>query len=275
MFTITDIAKEANVSATTVSNVIHKNYSRVSKETVEKIQKIIEAKNYIPNMSARSLVSNNSRIIGVINHLVPTSSGSFFQDPFHVATISGIEIELSKHGYFMMVHTITSEKELVSLLHNWNLDGLIFVGMFQDSFFELLMTLGVPVIFIDSYIDDDRILSVGLEDCRGGYIATKHLIDKGHRDILFISPKIKKGGVLYERLTGYKTALKEAGIQFNKKNVYDSGMNINDNIQLGLELSKRKDFTGIFATADVIAVGIIVGLSDAGIRVPDDICYWI
>jgi LacI family transcriptional regulator len=133
------------------------------------------------------------------------------------------------------------------------------------------MTLGVPVILIDSYIDDARILSVGLEDCRGGYLATKHLIDKGHKDILFVSPKIKVGGVLEERLKGYKMALKEAGIRFDKKNIYEHGMSINESIELGHELSGRRKFTGVFATADILAVGMIVGLSDNGVRVPDDV----
>lgn len=271
MFTIKDIAKAANVSPTTVSNVIHKNYSRVSKETIDKVQEIIEANKYVPNMSARSLVNNNSRIIGVINHLVPTREGSFLHDPFHVESISGIEEALSKFGYFLMVRSISNENELISLLHNWNLDALIFVGLFQDSFYNILMALGVPVVLIDSYINDNRVLSVGLEDRRGGYIATKHLIDKGHRDILFASPKIKAGGVLEERLKGYKMALKEAGIRFDRKNVYEHGMNIHDSIELGHELSARKDFTGIFATADIMAVGIMVGLSDEKVRVPDDV----
>jgi LacI family transcriptional regulator len=271
MFSIKDIAKEANVSATTVSNVINKNYSRVSQKTIEKVQEIIEANKYIPNMSARSLVNNKSRIIGVINHLVPSYEGSFLHDPFHVASISGIEEKLSKYGYFMMVRSINNENEFVSLLHNWNLDGLIFVGLFHDVFFDMLMTLGVPVILIDSYIDDDRILSVGLEDRRGGYLATKHLIDKGHKNILFVSPKIKTGGVLEERLKGYKMALKEAGIHFDKKNIYENGMSTNESIELGHELSNRRDYTGIFATADILAVGMMVGLSDRGIRVPDDV----
>jgi LacI family transcriptional regulator len=271
MFTIKDIAKEANVSPTTVSNVIHKNYSRVSQETVENVQKIIEAKKYIPNMSARSLVSNNSRIIGVINHLVPSSEGSFLHDPFHAASISGIEEELSRYDYFIMVRSISNANELVSLLHNWNLDGLILVGLFQDQFFDVLMSLRVPVILIDSYINDERVLSVGLEDRRGGYLATKYLIDKGHKNILFVSAKIKEGGVLEERLKGYKMALKEAGIRFSGKNVCEHGMSINDSIKLGQELSERHDYTAIFAAADVMASGIIVGLSDRGVRVPEDV----
>jgi LacI family transcriptional regulator len=271
MFTIKDIAKEAGVSVTTVSNVIHKNYSRVSKDTVEKILDIIETNKYVPSMSARSLVNNSSRIIGVINHLIPSKGGSFLQDPFHTASIGGIEESLSKNGYFMMVRTVNSENDLISLLTNWNLDGLIFVGLFKDAFFNMLMTLNVPVLLIDSYIEDERVLSVGLEDRKGGYIATKHLIEKGHRDILFVSPKIKVGGVLDERLKGYKLALKEANIKFEKKNVCEHNMGTNESIELGRELSSRRDMTAIFATADLMAAGIISGLNDNGVRVPEDV----
>ncbi|MEM1574254.1 MAG: LacI family DNA-binding transcriptional regulator [Candidatus Methanomethylicaceae archaeon] len=80
MITIKDIAREAKVSPTTVSNVIHKNYQHVSLETAKKIEKIIKEKGYIPNMLARSLVKRHSKIIGVINCLIPTERGSFIHE---------------------------------------------------------------------------------------------------------------------------------------------------------------------------------------------------
>ncbi|HOJ93131.1 MAG TPA: LacI family DNA-binding transcriptional regulator [Dictyoglomaceae bacterium] len=269
--TIKDIAKEAEVSPTTVSNVIRKNYQHVSPETVEKIEKIIQEKGYVPNMLARSLVKKHSKIIGIINCLIPTERGSFVQDPFHTVFIGGVERELSGRGYFSMLRTISSADELLVLLKNWNLAGIIITGVFEDEFFQVLKTSEIPVVLVDSYVKGNSFLKVGLEDFKGGYLATKYLIERGHREILFVSPKIKPKGVLEERLKGYKTALEEAGIPFKEKNVYEHGTKIGECILLGKNLSKREDFTAIFVTADIIAAGVMSGLAEMGVRIPDDV----
>jgi len=270
MPTLKDIAKEAKVSVTTVSNVIHGNNKRVAKETVEKINMIIERINYVPNMTARSLVNNSSKIIGVINHVVPGKSGNFISDPFHSVVIAGIEEKLREKGYYLMIRNVFSEDDLFSLLRNWNMDGLILIGLFQDMFFERLTNADVPFVLIDSYIDNHKVLNIGLEDCKGGYMATKHLIDKGHRNIIFASPIIVKNGVVEERFKGYKMALEEANIPFENKNIYQQEITIEDGIDLGHRLSYRSDVTAVFATADILAAGIISGLNEQGKRVPND-----
>ena len=137
--TIIDIANQAGVSRQTVSNVIHGATSHVSPETLEKINKIIKENNYTPNMSARALVNKSSRIIGVINHLIPEKEGNFMMDPFHTALISGIEKELRVRDYYMMLRTVESVDELLSLFTNWNLDGVIITGVFEDAFYEKIV----------------------------------------------------------------------------------------------------------------------------------------
>jgi LacI family transcriptional regulator len=270
MTTIKDIANEANVSVTTVSNVIHGNYKHVAQDTVERIRRIIEKNNYIPNMTARSLVNKLSKIIAVINRVVPEKSGNFISDPFHSIFIEGIERKLRERGYYLMVRTIYNENELFSLLHNWNMDGLILTGLFQDEFFEKLVVASIPFVLVDSYIDNYKVLNIGLDDVKGGYMATKYLIDKGHRNIVFASPIIKHNGVVEKRFKGYKKALQEAGIPFANKNVYQQEINIVEGIELGHKLSLRTDITAIFATADILAAGIISGLNEKGGRVPED-----
>ncbi|MCS7202457.1 MAG: LacI family transcriptional regulator [Dictyoglomus sp.] len=271
MITIKDIAREAKVSPTTVSNVIHKNYQHVSLETAKRIEKIIKEKGYIPNMLARSLVKRHSKIIGVINCLIPTERGSFVQDPFHTVFIGGVEKELSKRGYFIMLRTVNEKEELNTLLKNWNLAGVIITGIFEDEFYQVLKTSEIPVVLIDSYVFDNSFLKVGLEDFKGGYLATKYLIEKGHKNILFVSPKIKPKGVLEERLKGYKKALEEAGISFKDKNIYEHGTRIDECIALGKKISNRDDITAIFVTADIMAAGIMSGLIEKGVKIPDDI----
>lgn len=272
MPTIKDIAREANVSVTTVSNVIHGKSSHVAQETVERITAIIEKHNYTPNLSARALVNRSSRIIGVINHLVPDSpGGSFLQDPFHGAFIGGIECALRDRGYFMMLRTVSDEQELFSLFRNWNLDGVILTGLFEDSFFGRLITTDKPIVLVDSYVKNRKVFNVGLEDYRGGLIATEYLIGKGHRNIVFASPHIERAGVLEERFRGYRDALAAAGLPFRQENVYEQAITINEGRELGRMLAERKDITAVFASADLLAAGIIGGLSERGVRVPGDI----
>lgn len=271
MTTIKDIARAVGVSPTTVSNVIHGNFSRVSERTVQRINEAIRKMGYTPNMSARALVNQSSRIIGVINHLVPVESGGFFQDPFHGALLSGIDLALREADYYLMVRTIDTVPELVSLLNNWNLDGLILTGIFPQAFYQSLLEQPRPVLLIDSYIDNPKVLQIRLEDYRGGYIATRHLLENGHRDILFCCPSLQESGVIAERFRGYEAALAEYGVQVSRKNVYEHGMAIPQATALGRALAERTDFTAIFATADILAASILSGLTEAGRRVPEEI----
>ena len=271
MLTINDIAREAGVSRQTVSNVIHGVTNHVSLETIERINKIIKEKNYTPNMSARALVNKRSHIIGVINHSIPDTTGSFMTDPFHTEVIAGIERELRNRGYYMMLRTVESEDELVSLFRNWNLDGVIITGVFKDIFYERIVESRIPCVLLDSYIKNSSLMNVGLMDFQGAYEATKHLLRYGHTEIAFASPEIHENGVVYERFLGYEAALREMGIKVNKKNIYECKIEIEAGIHLGYEMAKRSDITAIFATADLLAVGIMSGLFEKKVRVPEDV----
>jgi len=271
MATIKDIAKVVGVSCTTVSNVIHGRPGRVSAETILKINKAIEDLGYVPNMSARSLVSNSSKVIGVINHIVTDHNKNFMEDPFHSLFIGAIESTLRENGYYLMLRTVETSQDLDFFLRNWNLDGLILAGIFEDDFYNVLTKLHIPVVLIDSYISNPNICNVSLEDFNGGYIATKYLIDHGHKSIAFASPTIKYKGVVSERFEGYKKALSDAKIKFNADLVFEQELDTTTTIALGNSLAKRNDFTAIFATADILAAGIITGIKQAGKRVPEDI----
>ncbi len=271
MATIKDIARVVGVSATTVSNVIRGNPGRVSPEMIVRINQTIEDMHYVPNLSARTLVSNASHIIGVINHLVPPEVGGFFQDPFHGALLAGIETTLRERGYYMMVRTIDTEPELLSLLSNWNLDGLIVTGIFPSDFYSRLKAQSVPFILIDSYVDSENELQVRLADKLGGYLATQHLLENGHRRILFCGPPIQAQGVLRERFDGYCQALAEYGLPVQDADIYGLEIGLEQSTALGLELARRQDFTAIFATADILAAGLISGLNEAGRSVPEEI----
>ena len=270
MVTLKDIAAEAGVSITTVSNVVHKRTSRVSPEMVEKIWAIIEREHYVPSMSARSLANDNSSIIGVITHMTPQNIGSTMSDPFLGTFVEGIESRTREEGYFLMIRSVEDARALESLSRSWRLSGLILTGMFQDEFFACAKGLGIPFVLIDSYIDQPDVYKIGLEDELGGYLATRHLLEKGHRVITFASPSIRAGGVVEQRLLGYRRALSEFGLPFDSELVFTQEISVEEGRRLGYRLSEKPDITGIFASADILAAGIMAGLREKGVCVPRD-----
>jgi len=271
MSTIKDIANIVGVSATTVSNVIHGKSNRVSAETIERINEAIHLLGYVPNMSARSLVSSSSKVIGMISHLTTNIKETIVEDPFHSVFIGSIEKTLRENGYYLMLRTVESTSDMLAFLRNWNVDGLFFTGVFEDEFYEALNNLNIPIVLIDSYVPPSKMCNIGLEDFNGGYTATRYLIDHGHRNIAFASPTIKNRGVVSERFLGYKKALAEASIAFRSEIVFEQELDTETTIKLGHELAKRNDITAVFATADILAAGIMAGVQQFGKKIPDDI----
>ena len=271
MVTIRDIAQATGVSATTVSNVIHGKNNRVSAETIQSINNAIKQLGYVPNMSARSLVSSSSKVIGFVNHVITRTDANVMDDPFHSSAIGAIEMALRENGYYLMLRTVETAEELVTFLQNWNMDGLFFTGIFKDKFFDSVAGLHIPVVLIDSYVRTSQFCNVGLEDFTGSYNATRHLIEKGHRHIAFASPNIKDGGVLQERFLGYKAALAEASIPFDKSLIFQQEMDIASCKLACDDIVKHPEITGIVVSADIMAAGIMAGLKSKGVRIPDDI----
>lgn len=272
MVTIDDIARIAGVSNTTVSNVIHGKTKRVSQKTIEKIQQIIDDHGYVPNMSARALASSSSKVVALINHLDPQKSGNFLEDPFHSAFIGAVEQTLRESGYYLMIRTIINCDDLRAFLRNWNVDGLFLTGVFQEEdIYSTLSSLDTPVVLIDSYLEDyNQMINIGLHDFEGAYLATQYLIENGHTQIAFACPPMRKGGVVVKRLEGYKKALDDHQIPFRNELVFEREFSTSGTTELGTMIAKRDDITAIFATADVMAAGIMAGIQQSGKRVPDD-----
>lgn len=273
MVTIEDIAKEAGVSATTVSNVIHGRTNKVSSYTVELINEIIRERGYVPNLSARAMKTRSSKVVALINHLESRDQEKFMSDPFFMDLTSAVEKALRERGYFLMIRAISESEDLLAFLRNWNVEGVFMPGLFEDeSFYQTLLDLKLPVVLTDSYVSNlGHMTNIGLQDFEGGRIATEHLIRNGHKRIVFAGPKVKPGGVVEQRLLGYKQALTDNGIPFDPSLVYECEFSTTKMMELGGALAKREDITGVFATADILAAGIMSGLQQAGRMVPRDI----
>ena len=263
MVTIEDIAREAGVSTTTVSNVIHGRTNKVSANTVDIITEIIRERGYVPNLSARAIKTRSTKVVALINHLESRDQEKFMSDPFFMDLTSAVEKSLREQGYFLMIRAISESDELLAFLRNWNVEGVFMPGLFE---------LDMPVVLTDSYISDlGNMVNIGLADFEGARLATQHLIENGHKRIVFASPAIKVGGVVEQRLLGYKSALEANGLPFDPSLVYKCEFSTTKMMEQGAQLAKRDDFTAVFATADLLAAGIMSGLQQAGRMVPRDI----
>ncbi len=275
MASIDEIAKLANVSKMTVSNVINKKYSKVSKKTVERIEKIMEDLNYTPNLFARSLKSNESKIVILaIPQTIDNDpyKNKAFNNPFYGEIINSIEYNLREKGYYLMFRFINENESLQKLAINWNIDGVIVVGAIEKEMNTIFKDISVPSVYLDTYLDDNTKNVIIIDDEHGGYIATEHLIQKGNTKIGFVVSLLNDVGVASMRFDGYKRALEEHGIIFDEKRVFQGYTSTDFGNQVGKEVKNRLDeFDSLFVYSDIMALSVIKGLKNNGVRVPEDI----
>jgi LacI family transcriptional regulator len=267
MATIREVAESAGVSYATVSHVIN-NTRLVSPETRERVLAAMDALNYRPNALARSLRQGKTNTLGLV---LPDSANPFF------AEISrSIEDEAFKKGYsvFLCNTELDTQRELfyVDVLSKKQVDGIIFVaaGDQVDSL-EFLVSRNMPVVMIDRNLPNVEVDAVLTDNQLGGYLATRHLLELGHKRIACIAgPSSITPSA--ERLIGYRKALEEAGLPYNESLILrgdyhpQSGMELTHSI---LEMDPRP--TAIFALNDLMALGALRAAAEAGCSVPADL----
>jgi LacI family transcriptional regulator len=274
MVTLKTIAEEAGVSAVTVSNVIHHNYSRVSAETVDKINRIIEKHHYVPNSNARSLAMKKSHIIGIIIPYVGDGD-NFLKSPYNAEIIGVLERVIRDSGYYLMVRSVGTTAEAIPLIRSWNVDAVIFLSAFGADVQEIRKRLDLPVVFIDTYAAEETFDNVGVEDRKGEYLATKYLLNMGHKRVWFVGPELKEDtreGVISERYAGYLEAMTEAGLESELRHLVAEITSYECGIEIGRKLAfEEEPPTAVVATADILAIGIMEGYRLSGRRIPEDL----
>ena len=272
MITIKEIAKRLNMSTTTVSNVIHGKEGEVSEEKRRIVKEFLEQVDYVPNINARNLAQNESKIIGVALKARADKYENLIMDPFVSELIGGIEETIRNAGYFMMLYISRDTEKIMRHVSTWNVDGLILFGMLDDDGIRVSTRYKKPIVCIDTYSIEGlkHFTNVGLDDERGTYEMVKYIISCGHEKIAFMSDNTK--GVDLARLTGYKKALGEAGIEFKEEDFLKIRPK-SDEIDSSLEEICRRslDYTAIMCVSDLYAVTLMSALQDRGIRVPEGI----
>ena len=272
MITIKEIAKQLNMSTTTVSNVIHGKTSEVSDETKKKVQDFLNKVDYVPNINARNLAQNESKIIGLALKARADKYDNLIMDPFVSELIGGVEETIRNAGYFMMLYISSDIAEIMRHVSTWNVDGLILFGMLNDDGIRVSEKYKKPIVCIDTYSIEGlkHFTNVGLNDEQGSYDITNYLISKGHKKIAFLSDNTT--GVDLARLNGYKMALKDAGIKYKSSNFLKIRPRDED-IEESLDEICREvhNFTAIVCVSDLYAVTLMAALKDRNIDVPGDI----
>ncbi|MGN0452923.1 MAG: LacI family DNA-binding transcriptional regulator [Ruminococcus sp.] len=267
---IQDVAMRAGVSAASVSYVIN-NVDKVSAETRARILKAIDELHYKPNMVARCLSKGYSKLLGIAMPQIQSDDGERESNPFFNEFIDAVENSVKDKEYDVVISSFDSKKEYSDWVQRRRLDALIILGSFPDSILNEIRESGVPVVLTDDYEKyPDNFHCVKIDDEYGGYIAAKHLLELGHKDIGFVSGDISQSDVNRSRYEGFLRAHREFGITHNSNLIFEEDVSFNGGYRVTQKIIET-NATAIFACADIMCVGIIKACYDRGIVIPRDL----
>ncbi len=262
---IKELAAISDVSIATVSRIINKK-GGYSKETEEKVLKLIKNYDYKQNVNARSLRTKKSQTIGVI---VPDISNEFF-----AKIIQAIERSAIKYNYSVFVcntdENVEIEKRHLNNLMSQFVDGIIYVGG-DIKLNEELKKLDLPIIYIDRYVDDKDVY-IESDNFKGGYFAGEELIGKGCKKIAIIKD-IREISSANKRYLGILKAMKDYNIPVNKNRICNiKNVGYKEAYEKTLELLDTGEiFDGVFATNDTMALGVMMALNERRIKIPEEV----
>ena len=268
-YTIKDIAKRLNLSASTVSRAL-RDIPDVKSETRDLVKEMAKQLNYHPNLIAQGLVKKRSYVIGVI---IPD-----FMIHFYAEALSGIYKVANEAGYNVMVCQ-TNEKydyELKSLktLISSRVDGLIIAISKETDNFNHLNSLDLsqtPLVVFNRVSDEIAASKVVFDDQKSGYKATRHLIDCGCKNIAHISGPDNLQ-LSCDRKKGYMEALKKYHLEADEELVVSCDFSLEDGKEaMEKILQTGKKIDGVFTVCDAAAYGAMAVLKNAGYRIPEDV----
>jgi len=267
MATIYEVSKLAGVSLATVSRVMNKS-SSVSDKTRAKVEKAMEQLGYRPNTVAKSLASSRSNCVGI---LVGQLHGHFYG-----TLMSGIETTLKqadKHVVITASHCEEKqEKDDIEFLLSRNCDALILhVEAVSDEYLIELSKGKTPIFILNRHIPQIAEKCISLDNELGGYLATKTLLEQGHKELVYIAgPEIKADA--QQRLKGHKRALTEVGLRFDEEQLY-FGDYMQTGGVAGWHHFKSLDYTfsAVICANDEMATGVMAAARTDGLNVPEQL----
>lgn len=264
--TIQDVAKKAGFSVSTVSRVLNGKVD-VAGDTQEKILGVISKLGYTSNLAARSMRSRRKDLLGLV---IPDIGF-----PYSIEVMKGINRAIAESKFDLLVYTlgdsnksgaVLHEQHYVSLLSKSITDGVIIVASAAPEFIS-----DAPIVAVDPHILNPRYPSVQGANYQGALDVMNYLLNLGHERIGFICGRPESASS-ERRLTGYKDALKKAGIAIDKTLIIDGDFTTKSGHAASLKLlNMNTPPTAIFAANDQSALGVFQAAEELGLRVPDDL----
>lgn len=262
-----ELAKMANVSTATISRVLNDN-GRFSEETREKVLSLIKETGYSPNVAAKALRTRTAYAVGLI---IPEVVNQFFAQI--IDSLGRVFFENS-YSLFVCCTDENPEKNAAMLanLLGKGVDGLMYISRFPLG----MEKPGVPVVCLDRVSPGDEVWSSVVSDNRhGGRLAAETLLGGGSRNPLVLCDPKDLGvlSTIEDRLAGFEDGLRAAGIHWSRRtHVVKTSMEIEKaRTRIARLVREGKQFDGVFSTLDAGALGALLGLEDAGLRVPGDV----
>ena len=263
--TIYTVAREARVSMATVSRVVNDN-PNVKPATRQKVMDVIKRLNYRPNAVARGLASKKTTTVGVI---IPRITNPYFAD-----LALGIDDIASMYKYnIILTNSDNDDEKVLKVVRNLlakQVDGIIFMGYsMPDELRDELKSSNTPVVVAGSVINDDELATVRIDYENAAKEATLKLLDNAKDHVAFVTGPLKYVINSNDRLSGYKAALAERHVDFDDQLVVET----DGTYQSSYDQAKKLVEAGVkaaYVSNDNLAVGLLNGLTDNGVKVPDD-----
>ncbi len=264
-----DIAKLAGVSRSTVSRVIN-NHPYVSDDTRQKVLQVVQEHNYRPNLAARALVTQQTRVVSLV---IPQAVATTFIDPYFSVIIQSIMVRAQQHDYAVMLWVGDGTEEVGRfcdrILGNTFFDGvLVASAISNDPLLPRLKAAGFPFVVIGppemedaNYIDVDNV--------RGAQMAVSHLLRLGRQRIGLIAGPLNLFSARH-RMQGYRQALERDGRALDPHLVVE-GNYTEKSGYLAARTLLRHHVDAIFACNDLMAIGAMRAIEENGLCVPDDV----
>ena len=266
--TIKDIARKAGVSAAAVSKALN-GQPDIGEATRDRILKISRELGYTPNMIARNLVKQGNKTVGV---LIPDIS-----TPIYPVIYKGINEKAMEYGYTLLLgdtkRDLESERKYISIMMENRVAGLLVGPVGNDiSHIREAVKNQIPIIYFGGKVNDTMDDYVGSDNYQGAILAAAHLVELGHRRITMICDDLNTK-TRSDRVKGYCHVMEENGLNSDVF-IDDEGLKGRDcgRDAMARILANRKEIpTAVFALNDLMAIGVMEALNEAGLRVPDDV----
>lgn len=273
--TLRDIAKAANVSVSTVSQVLN-NKPNVSMQTRQHVLKVADELGYRQKIETSLSVSSALSTVGLLTKSQQTEP-SLIVNPFYSRVIAGAERECQRHGINLMYANIEVDERnhatsFPAMLLDQIVDGVIVVGTFlEETISDISRRANTNIVLVDAYASDESVFdSVLIDNISGAHAAVAYLIQHGHEHIGLIGSSADAYPSIAERRLGYISALQQHGI--HNTYIMDGKLTRNDGFAATIRLLKNNpQITAIFACNDNVAIGVMSAIRHLGMEVPNDI----